>query len=304
MRSRALRFLTTLLLAGPGGAHAGDYWSYQYKYLDVVASGTSQYAVNLAHNVDRLDRALRQILPLLAQKPVATHIYVLSGGDLRRLGFAQDSSFCSSTGTDATVVTAVREAPYQYWGAYFGYAGGLLETNGGARYPYWFYVGVPEVFADTEFRGDTIRTGGIAHGFGTELLHGSALFPMSTFLALKGKDFAALPQSQRSVFWAESWYVAREFLVEGKYRTELKEYLTAMAGGASEADAFASSFKMSHEQLDKVLAQVMYDRAHIYILNVPEDRSGDRDSPQQLSEPELKSRLDALAGQFASHAAH
>jgi hypothetical protein len=304
MRSRALPFLTTLLLAGPGGAHAGDYWSYQYKYLDVVASGTSQYAVNLAHNVDRLDRALRQILPLLAQKPAPTHIYVLSGGDLRRLGMADDTYRYFNDGTDSTVVTGVSVAPYQYWGAYCGYTGGLLESNGGARYPYWFSVGVREVFADTEFRDDTIRTGGIAHGFGTELLHGSALFPMSTFLTLGPKDLEGLPQSQRSVFWAESWYVAREFLVEGKYRTELKEYLTALAGGAAEGDAFASSFKMSHEQLDKVLAQVMYDRAHIYILNVPEDRSGDRDPPQQLSDAELKSRLDALAGQFASHAAH
>jgi hypothetical protein len=304
MQSRALPLLTALLLAGPEATHAGDYWSYQYKYLDVAASGTSQYAVNLAHNVDRLDRALRQILPLLAQKPVATHIYVLSGGDLRRLGMAADTARYTSDGTDTIVVTGVSEAPYQYWGAYFGYTGGLLESNGGARYPYWFYVGVPEVFADTEFRDDTIRTGGIAHGFGTELLHGSALFPMSTFLTLDGKDFAGLSQSQRMLFQAESWYVAREFLVEGKYRSELKEYLTAMAGGAPEADAFASSFKMSHEQLDKALAQVMYDRAHIYILNVPEDRTGDRDPPQQLSEAELKSRLDALAGQFAAHAAH
>jgi hypothetical protein len=48
----------------------------------------------------------------------------------------------------------------------------------------------------------------------------------------------------------------------------------------------------------------MYDRAHIYILSVPEDRTGDRDPPQQLGEAELKSRLDALAGQLAAHAAH
>jgi hypothetical protein len=304
MRSAAMSLLTAVLLAVPWGAHAEDYWSYQYKYLDVVAAGTSQYAVNLAHNVDRLDRALRQILPLMAQKPVATHIYVLTGSDLRPLGMAAGESRFSSNGDATTVIATASEAPYQYWGAYFGYTGGLLRSNGPRRYPYWFYMGVPQVFADTDFRGDTIRTGGLAHGWGSVITRGSALLPMSTFLTLKARDVAGLPQSQSQLFEAESWYVAREFLVEGKYRTELTQYLTAMAGGTAEADAFAASFKMSHEQLDKVLAQVMYDRAHIYILDVPDERSDDGTPPRQLGAAELKSLLEALAAQDASPATH
>jgi hypothetical protein len=280
------------------GAHADDYWAYSYKYLDVVAVGTDGYAVNVAHNVDRLDRALRRILPLMAAKPVPTHIYVLADADARRLGVGEDAARFSSSGTETTVVSSVSRAPYQYWGAYFGYTGGVLDSNE-ARYPLWFRIGAPTVFAATEFRRDQIMTGEIQHGLGYELLHEGSLMPMSTFLALRSRDLPGLSDVQRRIFQAESWYVAREFLVEGHYRSELTQYLTAMAQGSSEPDAFAASFRMSHEQLDKFLAQVMYDQAHIYILSEPDDRASSGDRPRRLTGAEVKERLDGLAARFA-----
>ncbi len=295
MRSWGWRLAMAVLLAVPAGSWAEDYWSYSYKYLDVVAAGTSQYAINMAHNVDRLDRALRKILPLIDQKPTATHIYALADSELRRLGItASGTARYKWSGSDTTVVTGIMAAPDQYWGAYFGYAGGLLKSSVGTHYPNWMYIGVPAVFADTEFRGDTIRTGGIAHGLGEQLLHGGPLLPMSTFLTLRGRDLPGLPRQQHEMYQAESWYVAREFLVEGHYRLQFAQYLAAMAGGTAEGEAFTSSFKMSHEQLDKVLAQVMFDSAHVYILDVPDDPGGNPQPPRRLTTAEVKDRLDGL----------
>lgn len=294
MRRWGLGLAAALLAAVPASGWAEDYWYYTYKYLDVVAAGTSQYAINLAHNVDRLDRTLRKVLPLVDPKPVPTHVYALAEGELRRFGIGDNQSRYQTNGSETFVVTSTYKAPAQYWGAYFGYTGGVVATGGGTRYPTWFSIGAPSVFAETEFRGDRIQTGGLTYYFGHEINRGGRLMPMSTFLTMRQADVDRLSPADRRMYDAEAWYVAREFLVEGHYRSELTQYLTAMAGGTAEPEAFSSSFKVSHEQLDKFLMQVMFDQAHFYVLDVPDDRDAGLAPPQKLTDAELKERLDAL----------
>ena len=47
---------------------------------------------------------------------------------------------------------------YPYWGPLFGYSGSLLVSGRALRSPFWYRIGVPAVFSNTQFEVDDIRT--------------------------------------------------------------------------------------------------------------------------------------------------
>jgi len=63
-----MRFLAPALLlslALPAAAPAADdYWGYSYRNVDVTASGTNAYTVNIARYCVRLDTMLTRILSI------------------------------------------------------------------------------------------------------------------------------------------------------------------------------------------------------------------------------------------------
>ena len=84
---RRTAWLAALLLAAPG-AYAADYWSYEYKNIDVTVAGTSAYAEHVARNADRLGVALAQILDFRPTSRLPTHIYVLPDEEIVQIGRA------------------------------------------------------------------------------------------------------------------------------------------------------------------------------------------------------------------------
>jgi hypothetical protein len=280
--------LALVLFAGPAAA-ATDYWAYRYKSIDVTVAGSASYAQHVARNAERLGTALGQILSFRVDPPLPTHIYVLPDEQIVELLGSSGSSNYNSSGYDATIIASRGQgSAEEYWGVYFGYVGSLLAGDRAQRYPYWFRLGVPEVFAFTEFDHDRIRTGGIAPGYALTVARGT-LIPLKTFLALQAEDLQSASVSE--MYAAESWFLTREILVEGRYRHEFSNYLALVQQGKSSPAAFAASFNVSYEVLDKMLRVDQRVAGHVFLLSSPEDRHPDASPPSRLAPPEVGARL-------------
>ncbi|HVP32712.1 MAG TPA: tetratricopeptide repeat protein [Steroidobacteraceae bacterium] len=290
MRGVAGGMLAAALLAA-GPAQPTDYWTYQYGTIDVIVAGSSDYARSVARNADRLGVALTRILSLRGEARLPTHIYVLPDEEIIALLGSSGSSNFNSSGYDATVIASRGTGGGdRYWGVYFGYVGSLLAGDGAQRYPYWYRLGVPEVFATTDLDHDHIRTGGVASGYAATV-DGGALIPLRTFLGLQEQD----PQLQSgpisAMYAAQSWYLTREILLEGRYRREFGKYLGLIHAGRSEQAAFAASFPVSYEDLDRMLRDDRSAKPHVFILPSPTDESPDKVPPRKLTPPEVQTAL-------------
>lgn len=285
-----------LLLSGQ--VTAADYWSYANSDFQVTTYEGAGYTASLARDLARFNQALARILPL-PEKHLPTRIYELLPAQAEQLlGTPAGGASYRFSGYEVSVVTSEgEERQHRYWGALFGYTGSLFVNGRASRSPHWFQVGVPALFAHTEFDGDKVRTGGPVAGFAWTLQKGKHI-PMRTFLRVQSKD----PQLQSSsdfnaMFEAESWYLAYEVYVEGKLRPEFSQYLGLIRDGKSEADAFAASFKISYEDLDKLLADAMKEHAHVFVMNVPPD-SVSGQTPRKLTDSETKAMLADLSLQW------
>jgi len=289
--------LLLLLLAPCASVAAEEYWGYAYRNIQVTAAGTSAYAVELAHHLVRLDAVVTEALGIKTAYRMPTHIYAVPRAQLVPfLGDHATSSYQISSYDNTILMDNYlgSDARYRYWNAYFGYIGALLLSDGSLRRPYWYRVGVPEVFADAVFEGNRVKTGSVSSGVHMALL-GGALIPMRTFLALTKSQVESRGERYRALYDAESWYVARQIFVEQRHRSEFMQYLALMDQGTSEPDAFAGSFKTTYEELDRELVEARVTPAHVYLMQAPGEAAGDRGTAQRLSAAEVKGRLALLS---------
>jgi len=292
MSRRAARPLVlALLLTGPATA-APDYWAYQYKNIDVTVAGSASYAQHVARNADRLGAALAQILAFRGDGRLPTHIYVLPDDQITEVLGSSGSSNYDSSGYDATVIASRGQGSGdgEYWGVYFGYVGSVLAGDGAARYPYWFRLGVPEVFATTVLERERIRTGGIAPGYALTVASGK-LIPLRTFLQIQEQDPRLQSGALSEMYAAESWYLTREILVESRYRNEFSQYIELIHQGRGAAAAFAATFKVSYEDLDRMLRDDLRAHAHVFLLPSRADETADAAPPRKLTPAETQARL-------------
>ena len=282
------------LAAAAGGS---EYWGYSYRHVEVTAAGTNAYAVNLARYCIRLDGMLTRILGIRTPERMPVHIYALPPAQVRQLlGNGDHVSFrISSAG--ATILTS-NSAAYDsdYWGAYFGYTAALLASDARLTGPDWYRLGLPLVFASTKYRGDRAQLGTVARGYALTLGQGSALVPMRTFLSLKRGSISGSADGIK-VYEAEAWGLAHEVFVEGWHRAEFAKYLELMRQGTHEPEAFAASFNMTYEQLDKEFSYAIRQRAFVYTMDAP-DPGGAGEVASPLSAEEVQARLASLTAQY------
>ena len=303
MRSSITRcFALALLFCAVTQAGAAEvYWSYGHGNFDVTTTADGEHARTLAYTVARFDVALSKILQL-PDIQIPTHIYFLPAKETEALLGKDDAAAYKFSGYEVTTVSGPDSgSTNRYWGVLFGYTGALLVNGRASRFPFWFQVGVPYVFANTEFDGDRIRTGGVIAGFAQTLQRGG-LIPTRTFLHLQRDDPQLKNPAYMSRYLAESWYLAREIYVENKLRPEFAHYFGLLKNGESEQSAFAASFKFDYEDLDKRLAAEMSAPVHVFVVPVPREPAN-QGSPQQLSAAEAKGRLAELNLEWAHRAA-
>lgn len=277
-------------------ALAEDYWSYAYKGFDVTTAAGSAYTASLAYDLARFDRALTRILQL-PERRVPTHVYLLAPKQLQQVIGQTDGVSYKFSGYEVSVVTSTDDAHGpRYWGALFGYTGSLLVNGRASRAPYWFNVGVPEVFALTDFEKAKVRVGGLSAGY-ARTLTGAKLIPTRILLRMQAGDPQLKSSGFQQLFDAQSWFLAREVYVEGKLRTEFGNYLGLMREGKREEEAFAASFKLSYEDLDKLLRESMAESMHQFVVDLPLE-SAEEQQPRKLSAAQIKALLAELVLQW------
>ena len=253
--SRWLAFAALLLSVSTAGA--ADYWHYRYRGIDVTAAGSEQYVIDLAHNMRRLDTAIVTVLPLeLGDWRPRTLIYAVPPDELKRLlGADSDTAtqFTANGFMNVVVMDNITSSEVHYWQAYFGYAGSLLVSEGALRYPDWFRQGVSKVFAATVISGDRITIGGYDQSTVYALMS-RPLMPMRKFLHLRVDDPQLVAKDASYQYEAQCWFLAHLITIDKLFEKEFSSYLQLVSGGQSEDAAFAASFTMSYEDLDRSLA--------------------------------------------------
>jgi hypothetical protein len=263
------------LLAGvAGAAHADDYWTYRYGDIEVVSTMGRERAVSLARDLARFDGVLNRILHS-PEIHVLTRIYELPPSQVKALLGDENRTIFHYTGYEALVVTGppLHNVAHN-WGPNFGYAGSFMISGRLVRVPYWFRVGVPALFARTEFDGPRAKTGGVDPGYMNRLMR-STLIPSRVMLQLQGSDPQLNDPAFTAVFEAQSWFLSKEVLVENRLRGEFARYLGLLRQGKSEAEAFAQSFSISYEDLDKVLQQDLTRPAHAFLVDAPRETAAE-----------------------------
>jgi tetratricopeptide (TPR) repeat protein len=281
-------------------AGADEYWSYQYKDFDVTVAGSGAGAVALAHNLARYDAAISRVLNISTTYHVPTHVFVLTGKLLKSVTGSSEGASFQSAGFDVTVVTDAGPGAGRDWGVYFGYTGGLLISDRATRYPYWLTLGAPELFATPSFEREHVLMGGVGGlnaGYAQTLL-ANKLIPLRVFLSLRQADPQLKDDSPYAkVYGAQAWYLTREILVEDKYRPEFSRYIELMSQGTGEREAFAGTFKVSYEDLDKFFEKEFRAPTHQYRVPVPAIAQ-DAGTPVRLSDAEISGRLALLLLQW------
>lgn len=299
-RSKFRQVLAVLVCAFSHAAVGEDYWNYAYKDFDVTTVGSSDSAVSVAHNIARFDNALARILEL-PEAHLRTHIYELPGAEKQQLlGDGHEASFRFSEYEVTVIAHSTADSSSRYWGALFGYTGSLLVNGRARRCPYWYKIGVPLVFASTQFGVDQITTGR-KNLTAARALNRGTFIPMRTLLALQRDDPRLQVTQYREMFEAESWYLAHVILLEKKFGPEFVRYLGSIREGKSEADAFAASFRIGYDELDKFLIQSMREPVRVYVVQVPQEPP-DHGTPRLLSAAEFKARLADLNLQWQHRA--
>ncbi|HET9391043.1 MAG TPA: hypothetical protein VFO44_15455 [Steroidobacteraceae bacterium] len=289
-------FLAGLAALAVSTGAAADGWSYEYKGISVTTEGSPAYAVKLAHNLYRLDSAVTALLGIqLPPWRPPMRIYSIGTTEATRLIGAQEaigSSFAATDyGSDVLLTDARQEN--RYWGAYFGYAGSLLVGEGKVRYPIWYVRGFSHLFASAEVQIAEVTIGKVPEELVAPLLS-SPLVPLRTLFNTREDDPSLRDSAVQERYDAESWLLVHLIAVEKHHAQDFAKYFALMSEGRTETEAFASSFSVSYEQLDKELYAALSDR-RLYQLTLKVRDEPDATRPERLSVADLNARLVEFA---------
>lgn len=278
-----------------GAAHAEAYWSYAYKGIDVTAVGGASFAVTLVQNLHRLDLAARKAMPSDHGDRPLTHVFAVPHTTFIELRGADEeitSMFMTTGGDNYVLIDISQSDENRYWEAYFGYAGSILVSNGGMRYPDWFRSGFSELFAATSIQGSKVTLGGFLPER-VEILNSGTHIPIRTLLQLRPGDPQLKAASVAEMYAAESWFLTHLILFEGEHNAEFSRYLNLLDEGQSSEQAFTTSFKASDADLDRMFHDAwVAGRIRTSVLHVPLEN--DAGEPHRLSTAEADGRLAGL----------
>jgi hypothetical protein len=299
MRSTVVRMLSWFAVAMPLGAFAADqYWAYDYQGMEVTAVGSAEFARTIAHNLHRLDRALGLVLQTSGNgwRP-PTMIYVVPNRTFELLYGKKDpaSTLYNSTAFENNILIDASNRDNRLWGVYFGFTGSILNSAYSFRYPGWFVNGLSEVFAGTTINHFTVTIGDVNRPRVAALLRRS-LIPMKTLLALRGDEPQFSSADFKDLYEAQAWLLVHQIIIERQYNANFMEYFQRLDQGESEVQAFAESFTVPYEELDKMLARALQSgRVSIYKVELQDEK--DESAPRRLTEAEANGRLAMYAAQ-------
>jgi hypothetical protein len=178
--------------------------------------------------------------------------------------------------------------------SYYGYTGSILVSAFSYRYPDWFIRGLSELFGASEIRGRDVTIGAVDQNRAAWLYQGFPI-PVKTLLRVRDNDPQLQDERTQATYSAECWLLVHLIMLEGRYRPEFMRYLALLDQGKEESEAFADSFDVPYEALDKLLRQILAQNSvQGLTLRVADDEQN-APQPTALSTNQSMGRLALLA---------
>jgi len=294
-----------LLLAAacdPAAASSVEYWTYSYRGIEVMTSERPQSAKTIAHNLNRLDGAIRHVLdvPQKSDWEAATRVFVVPTATFARLRGKNDdttSLFMSTPSGNTILIDGTKDSgDASYFNPYFGYTGTVLVSDYTYRYPRWFIYGLSELFAASKISSSSVTIGAASPSRVQQMLDGS-LIPIRAVLAVQAGDPQLKNPDFANLYEAESWLLVHLVVLEGKYRTNFFHYFALLDKGEEQEKAFAASFDVPFEDLDKLLRDTLRSNK-IQTVRVNIVNEEDSAEPTRLTEAQATGRLAQAATQI------
>jgi tetratricopeptide (TPR) repeat protein len=292
-----------MTIGAPFAASGATYWVYSYKGMDVTSSGGAENAKNIAHDLSRLDTAITAVLRIKSSdwRP-PTRVYVMPESVFSMVRGKKDDSlslYIPGRLGNVIEINASNTRADEMYGAFFGYTGSVLLNAYSFRYPPWFVRGLSETFGASVISSGKVSIGEASPARVRPLLS-EKLIPMRELLALHFDDPQLRSPNYFALYNAESWLLVHLIVLEGKYHSNFFNYFLLLDQGQEEAKAFAASFDVSYEDLDKMLNAVVR-AGKIQISKVAIADEPDPGLATRLTDAEAAGRLAAVA---ATHGAN
>ena len=300
-----VRIAPAMLLLGVfATANATQYWNYSDGGISVMSAGYSDEAKSIVHRLRRLDAAVTTALgiPSVPER-LRTVVYALPRGDFDRVVGKHDyeapSRFFPSPFENTILIENSSVNEGQFFDAYFGYTGSVLLSAYTFAYPTWFLRGLANLFGASKMSPGHVTIGAVG-GRRAQVLSKRRLLPVRTFLAVAADDPRLRDPEFLELFDAQSWLLAHLIVVEGRYRENFYRYFALRNQGEDASKAFAASFDVAYDSLDKLLSDTLHV-GRIAVLNVPVADAEESGTPTRLSESVARGRLAELASRFSAN---
>jgi tetratricopeptide (TPR) repeat protein len=297
----ASMMMFAMTICAPFTAHGAGYWAYSYKGIEVTSSDGAERTKDIAHDLSRLDAAITVVLRIPASdwRP-PTQVYSMPNAVFSRVRGKKDDSlslYMTNPFGNTIEINASNTGDNKLYGAFYGYTGSVLISAYSFRYPPWFVKGLSETFA-----GSTITKSGVTIGAPSgrsRTLFTGKLIPTRELLAVHWGDPQLRSPDYSAMYDAESWLLVHLIVLEGKYHSNFFDYFQRCDRGEDQAQAFASSFDISYEDLDKMLAAVLQTgKVDTKRVAIPEEK--DAGAATRLTDAEAAGRLAALAARHSA----
>jgi hypothetical protein len=294
--------ILSLATAAPLAAFGANYWSYTDKEITVLSSGGADSAKTIAHNLRRLDTAITVVLGINASdwRP-PTQIYSLPQAVFSRVRGKKDDTLSLYIPTpfgNTILIDESSSTDNGLWGANFGYTGSVLISAYSFRYPRWFISGMSELFAASSMNSSSVTIGAATPGRAQSLFN-RALIPVRALLALHADDPQLNNKDYLDLYQAESWLLVHLVVLEGKYHSNFFHYFQLRDQGEEESKAFAASFDVSYEDLDKLLRDALRaGKIQTHRVAIPDQKGGG--AAARLTGAEAAARLAAIAARVSA----
>jgi tetratricopeptide (TPR) repeat protein len=294
---RCICAMALLTACAPLAAFGATYWTYSYKGIEVTSSAGPENAKTIAHDLFRLDRAITAVLGIETSdwRP-PTEVYAMPEAMFSRVRGVKDdtlSQYISNPFGNTIEINATNTRDNEMYGAFFGYTGSVLINAYTFRYPPWFIRGLSDTFGASQISKSTVTIGKASAGRVQPLIN-KKLIPIRELLQVQNSDPQMKSADYLAQYSAESWLLVHLIVLEGKYHANFFKYFQLRDHGEDDAKAFAESFDVTYEDLDKMLnAVVRAGKIQLAKAAIPDDN--DPGVAARLSDAEAAGRLAAVA---------
>ncbi|MGI9034925.1 MAG: tetratricopeptide repeat protein [Pyrinomonadaceae bacterium] len=310
-RRLALIAVLTFFVFLPVSVSAKDEWiRVQSKNFNLVGNASEKEIRKVATRLEQFRETFRQIFSRLnLVTPIQTNVVVFKNNSAykpfkpKRADGKTDDFIAGffQPGEDVNYITlsTERDDAQTFEVIFHEYVHFLVNTNiGKSKVPPWFNEGLAEYYSTFAIDDDQKVKLGIFKQNNINLLAQRKLIPLDKLFAVSNYGLLQLDPNTRGVFYAESWALIHYLIQNGK-NEGLGKFLQLLMKDTPPAQAFADSFQMNYEQMEKELTKYVAQDSYKYITVTLKEKLTFENQMQTF--PLSEAEADAYLGDLLFH---